>query len=689
MVRFLCVLLLSSSSFLAFAAAPPPDDPSKKPVAVGGGKVGDLLRKWYADGSAAGNVGDWYDNRDGEHSPLDLSPWPQLRKVAYSAADVKAMRHWALQPRVLPHVVFGNSSTSAPPNLSGSNPRSYYCSPQGLGLLQAHYFKNNLYIYPEHRDHDPGHNGVGDGYGDLYPTNTPFLLISQGSSGSDQPFMRAMPFVLAAFRPEVKKKLVETGLLMPTVQMIFRKTNNHLKKPDEYFTGKAHPTVFEGSWVDPLAMVQKAHAIRADSIPPVVRLAVVEEDSARNGKDYFEPAYLTEKLADTPTVIARIYRSRAGKRRIVVKATDSFDVNKRPLTFRWVVLRGDPKHVAIKPRMAGTEAEVVIDYHARAPIAAGSAMESNRVDVGVFANNGVHDSAPAFITSFSLDTEARTYDAKGRVSEIAHGAGFTELKTPDAVKLLAALSKDALPAKVLGLNADQRAELTKAAKAAGAIEAKRDALRKQRQDAEKARNEAKGSKQHQAEWERLNAKVTKAEAELAKVLATPSALVKAALIKAMKSPTLWRDHPELAKLAEGKPGVDTARKKLQRLGFDGKGTTEFEKALREELNAAVLAEVLPGLVQPAFHANFVDARLTTPKRWRDVYRYDGDPPDGWTRYAADGKKTEFTAEGRLVVERDDKGRVIEARAVEYRQAAAPPGTRWANPNPLEAVPKKE
>jgi len=74
--------------------------------------------------------------------------------------------------------------------------------------------------YPEHRDHDVGLNGDGGGYGDVYPTNTPYLIASQGSSGSDQPFMRAIPFTLAAFRPEVKKKLVETGLLMPTIQMI-------------------------------------------------------------------------------------------------------------------------------------------------------------------------------------------------------------------------------------------------------------------------------------------------------------------------------------------------------------------------------------------------------------------------------------------------------------------------------------
>ena len=38
-----------------------------KPVTMIKGKVGDLLRRWYAEGTAAGNVGDYYDNRDSGH----------------------------------------------------------------------------------------------------------------------------------------------------------------------------------------------------------------------------------------------------------------------------------------------------------------------------------------------------------------------------------------------------------------------------------------------------------------------------------------------------------------------------------------------------------------------------------------------------------------------------------------------
>ena len=55
-------------------------------------------------------------------------------------------------------------------------------------------------------------------YGDVYPANTPYVITSQGSSGSDQVFLSAVACTLAAFRPETKELLVRTGTLMPTVQ---------------------------------------------------------------------------------------------------------------------------------------------------------------------------------------------------------------------------------------------------------------------------------------------------------------------------------------------------------------------------------------------------------------------------------------------------------------------------------------
>jgi len=436
----------------------------KKPITTDRGEIGTLLTQWWKDGTAAGNAGDFYDNRDGGHSDLDTAPYPQLQRIVYSPDDVKNYRHWALTVATRPHVTFGNSSTSAPPTMGGSNPRHAYCSPRGLQLLAEQYRGNNIYIYPEHRDHDPGHNGHGDGYGDLYPTNTPYLIVSQGSSGSDQPFMRALPFTLAAFRPEVKQKLVESGLLIPTLQMILRSTNKQLAGPKDYLTGKAHPSVFEGSWVDALRMVKLAHEITAATIPPLVRLKVLEEDTAVNGRDFFEPRGVTEKLADTPAVVARIWRGKDGHRRLVVSAADSYDLNKKPLAFTWVVLRGDERQIKIMPRNKdGSEVEIVVPYPGRRPVLPGAALESNRIDIGVFVHNGTYYSAPGFVTFCSLDNESRAYDDKGRILEIGYGAGEVDVRVSNHAVLFEQMTAaQGLASKVLRLTAEQRVALEKA-----------------------------------------------------------------------------------------------------------------------------------------------------------------------------------------------------------------------------------
>lgn len=415
---------------------------SERPIAANGGEVGRALRKWYAEGTAAGNIGDYYDNRDAGHSNLNIKPYPQLLRIEYAEEEIKNHQHWSMQRKILPYVVFGNSSTSAPLDRGGSNVRQYYASPGGLDFLFTQYIRNNLYIYPEHRDHDPGNNGVG-GYGDLLPTNTPYLIASQGSSGSDQSFMKAMPYVLAAFRPDVKKKLIQTGMLMPTIQMILRITSKRLSKPEEYLTGKAHPSVFRGSDVDVKQMVEMAHDITLSTIPPIALLKVLKEDTPTKGIDYFEPEQ-TEILADTPAVIARIFRGSNHVRKMTVSAQESRDLNKRPLKFHWVVLRGDPDRIQIEYlNEAHSMAEITIPYFRRTPIAEGSGLESNRIDFGVFVHNGVYYSPPAFITFYTLDSEARTYGSDGRPLEIAYDVKTSTISVADWTALFDALDPQA------------------------------------------------------------------------------------------------------------------------------------------------------------------------------------------------------------------------------------------------------
>ena len=428
----------------------------------GWGEAGDLIRKWHSEGTAAGNVGDLYDNHDGDHSNMGYESFPQLTRVEFDKPVIDLHMHSGFQGIFFYNgVTFGNSSTAL---VSGpfwrSQTRLGYTNPRNVAILYLQYTSNHLFMYPEHRDHDPGHNGGGtdekgeknpDGFGDVYPTNTPYVITSQGSSGSDRPFMDAIAATLAAFQPETKAVLTKHGLIAPTLQMIFRRGNKNIADDKEYLTGKAHPPVFEGGNVNVLGMVKLAHEIKPTNVPPLVQLVVKEEDRGEPGRDYMDvndgayaargpgtgrrqglpapelsaPSADREKLFDTPCAIARVFRTTKYQRRMVVSAEASRDVNGKALSFHWSVLRGKGDQITIKPlNDAKSVVEIVIPYHERFAFEAGppaANIETNRVDIGCFAHNGDYYSAPAFVTCFFLDNEKREYDEQKRIKVMDYG----------------------------------------------------------------------------------------------------------------------------------------------------------------------------------------------------------------------------------------------------------------------------
>ena len=184
-------------------------------------------------------------------------------------------------------------------------------------------------------------------------------------------------------------------------------------------------------------MVSLANSIRAEDIPPQVRIRMVEEDLGTEGVDYFG-AGLCEQLFDTPAAIARIWRSRAGTRTMTVSAEETADPNGRPLSFEWRLLQGDPARVRITPAEDGRSARIEMDWHEPFAISEDNPIRTSRVDIGVFANNGVHDSAPAILSMDFPSHETRVYapgpDGRPRIASIDHAdpARARSLRRPDA-----------------------------------------------------------------------------------------------------------------------------------------------------------------------------------------------------------------------------------------------------------------
>lgn len=380
-----------------------PAGPVLDPAATG--PAASTLRTLVAEGRAAGNHGDLYENRDGGHSRLPAAAHPQLTQVRWDASAEAEGLHYGLAGEALFDApTLGNSSTALTGGpLWRSLPRGALASETGARRLFQNYANGQIHVYPEHRDHDPEH-------GDLIPANTPYLVISQGSSGSDQPHLSALAMILAAFRPDTKALLKETGLLAPTVQMIYRRGQDAARTREGYLSGAAHPSVFTAEGLNPARMVALANTIAPDAIPPVVLLDVLEETGAVEGRDFFG-AGLDERLFDTPSAIARIWRSSAPERVLVVSAAGTRDPNGRPLRFEWRLLRGDPARVRIEPLdAAGTAARITIGWQAPRPVPGRPEIRSARVDVGVFADNGVHLSAPAFVAVLLPAHETRVYE---------------------------------------------------------------------------------------------------------------------------------------------------------------------------------------------------------------------------------------------------------------------------------------
>jgi len=647
---------------------------SAQPVTTRTDKVAGLLNEWFAKGTAAGLQAITYENRDGQHSPLNTALYPQLQVFKGAENDKGAATQIRTQPTL------GNCSMASGATQLGCLPRIYMMDPGANRFLAQQYLSNNLFIYPEHQDYDIGANGIGGGYGDLLPVNTPCMLVSQGSSFTDQPFLQALLSTTAAFPPDTQKLLIEKHLLMPTLQSIFRRSNKMVQTPEDYFTGKAHPPAFDGTQIDEEKMVRMAHDMTPAKIPPLVLLHVIEETKIEMGKNYFElPGPYPWQLADTPVSIARILRGNEAEHGMLIGFDKTLNLVKAPLQMRAVVLQGDPRFVHIESQPGGDVMRIRIRWEP--PMLAATGIRSHRIDIGIFADNGSSTSAPSIISLYMLPNEMHFYDEQGRVSEIHYQTHNPDFGLPVTdtdsrwVKILLAFSmKDTnlrsrlldqilTPAERSGLQ-QQYLALKPQLDAFSAIE-----------HADKLKGEAA----------RLRAKLDQAiSAALKKPVAEKSDLtVRATIDKVLN--VIANFHPfylgsqreldALAAASSKSSAVADVRAELHRLIMQGvlieqaSGQIDTmsppdklslgERYMLRGLNITLLSQVLfPDVLERSTDPAWVSPRLTTPKQWRDVYRYDPTSGElqGWIRYA-DSRIANFDAEGRLLPD-GPKGKAV-------------------------------
>ncbi len=661
------------------------DASAADPITTRNDAVGRLLNQWAAEGTAAGLAAITYENRDEGHSMLPLRQWPGLKNHVFSAEERAAgqAKGPALFGRDSP--VIGNCSMAASADQGGSLARFYFMKPDGPLFLTRQFLSNQHFIYPEHQDHDPGGNGVG-GWGDLFPLNTPAVLISQGSSGSDQPFLRAILATIAAFPPDTQKQLIEHRLLIPTVQHILRRHNRVVADDTDYLSGKAHPVVFDSSFLDEEKMVRAANAMLPGAIPPVALLEVREETTFDAGAHFFERQTPQPwRLADTPVSVARVFLGNTAEYRFTISAAKSLDLKNRPRKLRVVVLQGDPALVRIESEPESPLTRVAIRWQPPAlTTRPGAAVRSHRVDVGFFIDNGVTLSAPAILSVFMLPNERRYYDDKGRVIEIHYAARNPDPGLPaedtDPRWLPAIAACIHRPDNLRGtlmeraLEAEETAALEKAwskldvhqqrlaaLETAGKSKTKAaDSARRQLQD---ALRETLASKLPGTRRLSIRRTIETAFDAIAKFTDLYPAFQREIDAMVEKSPK--KDAAALLR-GEVRHLIDLGILLLEANGrvtplHDAAARGEAENDALKALNLTVLSHALyPEALERQAGPAWVDPRLTTRKAWRDVHRYDPDSGRhlGWIRHHA-GHTSWFDTQGRWLPD----GPGPDARAV--------------------------
>ena len=268
----------------------------------------------------------------------------------------------------------------------------------------GHYVHNIHYWHPCHLDHPAGR--------DYYHAMTPAISSSQGSSGSEMAEVKKWFIALAALRPPVKQALKNAGLLIPTLQMIARRVR--VGSDAEYLTTNAHPSAFAGS-SDFVSMMRMANDITPAALPPFAKIRVLSDNYTGGNPYIYDADGSNRRIYDTPVSVARIFKDHDYTKSMLVTAEDSIDLNSRPLTYHWSVLRGDPARVRIIPQ--NPQASVVrveIDYQ---PEPVFGSRQSSMVAVAAFVHNGAYYSAPAFLTSV-MAGQNRIYDGSQKVQDI-------------------------------------------------------------------------------------------------------------------------------------------------------------------------------------------------------------------------------------------------------------------------------
>ena len=358
--------------------------------ACAAGAPTDCVAALVAAGQAAGYAGLSYHDMDNGHAVADTSAMPGIEtqvNQAYVGTDP-----WHGDPA---RIVVANQSQAY--NYSDgwvSIPRNG--SIATIGMLWE---QSKLFLWPEHRDH---------GYVDYYAWQTPTLVLSQGSSGTELDEVAKLLHILAALPADARAALHDAHALMAAVTMLHRRAR--VATDLDYIGAAAQPPAFTDADVARDG-VQLAASVRRDELPPVARLGV---ESAAIPAEWTAAGFMQQEMGPHALMWAAATAPATappGTVSVVIDLTASTDANARPLYFFARVVRGDPAHVRVT-QLDAARFQIDAEWPAEVTeMVNAQPRASRRATVAFYAHNGLWLSAPSFVAIFGGTPLAHAPDA--------------------------------------------------------------------------------------------------------------------------------------------------------------------------------------------------------------------------------------------------------------------------------------
>jgi hypothetical protein len=232
---------------------------------------------------------------------------------------------------------------------------------------------------------------------DQYDAIVPCLFNSAGSSKSEVNALAKMMIAGGYLPTATKYRLKENGLYIPALLYIWKAGlpyeaayTNELRHRVAYASSGRSDDKYLARQVELNQVYHRYDESRhlrnmvdlaksMDDGPPIAlfRSARVEGGS----------------LESVNKTTIRVHQRSGQTIRLTVSADESFDLQDRPLTYRWDLLYGNTA-ASIEPTEDGRDAVVTVPFNARLP--------KGRTVVMLTVNNGQHDSNPAMINIFRL-----------------------------------------------------------------------------------------------------------------------------------------------------------------------------------------------------------------------------------------------------------------------------------------------